>query len=212
MHSTRRETIAPRGSLAAATLLLVGGVATAGELKPAEVGRQLAGEWSGQIRLRSDSDRLSASAVSMSAVRDARASTLELYYEGFAFGKAVDGAMILSFDEDLPGLALREQATDAFSIYRPDDSAPNPEDDALVLSAVSSEGSEVRAVFTRADQDRWGIELQQQAEDGAWVPSLVLQLDRLDAGQRSAAAERFARAPALMDLRRDRAIASVPTD
>lgn len=212
MNSTRRNARLLRGALAATALVLVSGVATAGELKPVEVGNQLAGEWAGQIRMRSDSEKLSASTVSMSAVRNASASTLELYYEGFAFGKAVDGAMILSFDKDLPGLSLREHASNEFATYRPDQNASAPDDDALVLSTVSSEGSEVRAIFTRADSDRWSIELQQQAEDGAWVPSLVLQLDRLDQGQRSAAAERFDRAPALMDLRRDRAIASVPTD
>ncbi|QKK08529.1 MAG: hypothetical protein HND58_10335 [Planctomycetota bacterium] len=212
MNSNRSGTQYLRGVLPVTALVLLSGVATAGELKPVEVGNQLAGEWSGQIRMRSDGEQLSASTVSMSAVRNASASTLELYYEGFAFGKAVDGAMILSFDKDLPGLSLREHASDQFATYRPDPEVPSSGDDALVLSTVSSEGSEVRAVFTRADSDRWSIELQRQAEDGAWVPSLVLQLDRLDHGQRSAAAERFDRAPALMDLRRDRAIASVPTD
>ncbi|MFG0242320.1 MAG: hypothetical protein ACF8R9_05980 [Phycisphaerales bacterium JB054] len=212
MNSTRRNARLLRGPLSATALVLVSGLATAGELKPVEVGSQLAGEWAGQIRVRSDGERLSASTVSMSAVRDASASTLELYYEGFAFGKAVDGAMIFSFDKDLPGLSLREHASNELAVYRPDQHAPPSADDALVLSTVSSEGSEVRAVFTRAERDRWSIELQQQAEDGAWVPSLVLQLDRLDEGQRSAAAERFDRAPALLDLRRDRAIASVPTD
>lgn len=212
MNSTRRNARLLRGPLSATALVLVSGLATAGELKPVEVGSQLAGEWAGQIRVRSDGERLSASTVSMSAVRDASASTLELYYEGFAFGKAVDGAMIFSFDKDLPGLSLREHASNELAVYRPDHTAPPSADDALVLSTVSSEGSEVRAVFTRAERDRWSIELQQQAEDGAWVPSLVLQLDRLDEGQRSAAAERFDRAPALLDLRRDRAIASVPTD
>lgn len=212
MKDTRRNTRLLRSPLAAATLVLVSGAAVAGELKPVQVGNQLAGEWAGQIRMRSDGEQLSASTVSMSAVRNASSSTLELYYEGFAFGKAVDGAMILSFDKDLPGLSLREHASNAFSIYRPDQDAAASDDDAMVLSTVSSEGDEVRAVFTRADRDRWSIELLHQAEDGAWVPSLVLQLDRLDQGQRSAAAERFDRAPALLDLRRDRAIASVPTD
>jgi len=200
-----------RGSMAVGALVLASGLASAGDLKPAEVGRQLAGEWSGQIQMRSADDKLSASLASMSAVRNARNSTLELYYEGFAFGKAVDGAMILSFDRDLPSLSIRDSSSSTLSAFRLDRQAIGSDDDSLVMSS-RSRGSDVRAVFSRDHRNAWNIELQEQDKDGQWVPTLVLQLDRLDHGQRSAAAERFDQARPLMSLRRDHAIASVPTD
>ena len=201
-----------RGSMAVGALVLASGSAVAGDLKPADVGKQLAGEWSGQIQMRSADDKLSASLASMSAVRNARNSTLELYYEGFAFGKAVEGAMILSFDRDLPSLSIRDPSSGTRSAFRMDRHAADAGRNSLVMSSRSAQGSELRAVFSRDSRNAWDIELQEQDKDGQWVPTLVLQLDRLDHGQRSAAAERFSQARSLMSLRRDHAIASVPTD
>ncbi len=198
--------------MAVGALLFATGLASAGDLKPADVGKQLAGEWSGQIQVRSADDKLSASLASMSAVRNARNSTLELYYEGFAFGKAVEGAMILSFDRDLPSLSVRDASSGTRSAFRLDKRAIGADDDSLIMSSRSPRGSELRAVFSRDGRDAWDIELQEQDKDGQWVPTLVLQLDRLDHGQRSAAAERFDRARPLLSLRRDHALASVPTD
>lgn len=202
------------GPTAVGVVLLACGTVAADELKPAEVGQQLAGEWSGRIQMRSADEKLSASFASMSAVRNERDSTLELYYEGFAFGKAVDGAMILSFDRNLPSLSVRDEASGTRSAFRVNAELLEPADDsdALVMSSRAGEGDEFRAVFSRESRDAWNIELQQLDDGGQWQSTFVLQLDRLDQGQRSAAAERFDQARSLMFLRRDHAIASVPTD
>lgn len=216
MSSTRTF----RGSLAAATLLVLSGAASAAEdLKPAEVGSQLAGEWAGRIQMRADDQQVSVSMASMSAVRNDSTSTLELYYEGFAFGEAIDGAMILSFDQDLPSLMLRDESSEHATLFRVEPEHDAMDHDSLVMASVSAQdgdkdaqASDVRAVFSRADSDAWNIELQQKDADGQWVRTLALQLDRLDQGQHSAASERFARAEPLLALRRDFALASVPTD
>lgn len=199
------------GTAAAVSLLLASGSATARDIKPAKVGKQLAGEWSGQIQMRSADEQLSTSMVSMSAVKDDRQSTLELYYEGFAFGESVEGAMILSFDRDMPSLSVREEGARQASVYYPAQNA-DPSQNAMIMSNDAEDGNDARAVFSRMNHDAWDIELQERSEDGSWVSTLVLRLDRLDEGQRSAAAERFSRAEPLLALRRDRAIASVPTD
>jgi hypothetical protein len=202
-----------RGSLVVGAVVLACGSAAAGDMKPAEVGKQLAGEWSGRVQMRNADDKLSASMASMSAMRNSSESTLELYYEGFAFGEAIEGAMILSFDKDLPSLMLRDQSSQESSLYRPEFEAAESDDNTMVMSGVSPESdAEVRAVFSRSDHDAWSIDLQEQDKDGEWVSTLVLQLDRMNENQRSAAAERFAQAQPLMALRRDRAYASVPTD
>lgn len=205
-----------RGWVAVGLLVIAAGTAAAGagELKAKDVGHGLAGEWEGQLQLRSSSGKLSASLGSMSAVLDESSSTLEIYYEGFAFGEAVDGAMILSFRAHDPGLAVRDRAVQfrMQSSAGGDDGESPDAGDSFAMMGMSEAHGEVRTLFTRANHDVWDIECQQMDEDGEWMSVLTLQLDRMDEGERSAAADQFTMAGPLRALRRDRALASVPTD
>ncbi len=205
-----------RGWMAVGLLVIAAGTAAAGagELKAKDVGHGLAGEWEGQLQLRSSSGKLSASLGSMSAVLDESSSTLEMYYEGFAFGEAVDGAMILSFRAHDPGLAVRDRAVQfrmQSSVGGDEGESPDA-GDSFAMMGMSEAHGEVRTLFTRASHDVWDIECQQMDEDGEWMSVLTLQLDRMDEGERSAAADQFAMAGPLRALRRERALASVPTD
>lgn len=179
--------------------------ANAQQLTARQAANALAGHWEGTFQVRNDNDQLSASEVSMAAVRQNAGQTLEIYYEGYAFGKPADGAMILSLDGDQPSLSVRSNASRNAQSF----TKATEEDGALVMSSADASA---RAVFSRESRDTWTIQLERLDEDGGWMHVMALQLDRMDAGQRSAAADRFESARPLQALRRDRAIASVPTD
>ncbi len=205
-----------RGWMTVGLLVIAAGAAAAGagDLNAKDVGYGLAGEWEGQFQLRSASGKVSASMGSMSAVLSQESSTLEIYYEGFAFGKAVDGAMIFSFSNHNPNLTVLDRTVK----FRMASSADGHEaeasdaEDSFAMSGMSKAHGEVRTLFTRVEQDVWDIECQRRDADGEWMSVLTLQLDRLDDGEQSAAAEMFAGAKPLLALRRQRTLASVPTD
>jgi hypothetical protein len=194
--------------LALGAIVLASGAALAGDLKPEQVARQLAGDWQGQMHARAN-DQLSASMASMKAVRRDGDRTLEIHYESFAFGKPAQGAMILSFDRGAPSLSVRDPASRTSNDFFPARGFENAGDQAMVMAGRSDDS---RAVFSREGHNAWNIRLEQRDKDNVWVPVLAFQLDRLPEGRRSAAAESFRNSPQLRALRRDRAIASVPTD
>ncbi len=209
------------GVLAVATLVSIVGAAHAapppgtghpvGDLKPAEVGRALAGEWEGQIQVRSGEGKLSTAPASMSARLSADKQSVELYYEGFAFGQPVEGAMVFRFDAANTEASLRDEAVNLQAICLPRTSDAASED-AYQVSCESESLGEFRVVFSKLDQRAWNIAYQSREGQGEWEDMLSLQLDRLGSGQRSAAADGFDRSPLLGALRTDSAVASVEAE
>ncbi|MCC7389321.1 MAG: hypothetical protein IT431_11180 [Phycisphaerales bacterium] len=208
------------GVLAVATLISFVGAAhaaapgiqhTVGGLKPAEVGRALAGEWEGQIQVRSVEGKLSTAPASMSARLSADKQSVELYYEGFAFGQPVEGAMVFHFDSANTEASLRDDAVNLQATCRPQP-GDDASEDAYQMSCERESPGEFRVVFSRLDQRAWNIAYQSREGQGEWEEMLSLQLDRLGSGQRSAAADGFDRSPLLGALRTDSAVASVETE
>jgi hypothetical protein len=179
-------------------------------LEPEEVGRSLAGEWEGQIQVYSPEGKLSAAPASMSAKLSAGGEAVEVYYEGFAFGKPIEGAMIFSFVEDDIEANLHDEAVNLRATCRPDDSdsESDSEQSYQVRCDLESNG-EFRVVFTRLDAKAWSIAYESREPRGEWSSMLTLQMDRLGAGQRSAAADGSSDSAFLLDLRGEAAMASV---
>lgn len=186
-------------------------VVSAGDLSARSVAKELAGEWDGQIEVRGSSGALSTSLVSVSARMNESGEQLELYYEGFAFGKPVEGAIVLSYADDHEGVIFRDKASGLQgNCSSPGDASPAQENEHLMMSG-SSKGREVRTIFGRSD-DGWNIQYQTKGEDGQWSPAVVMNVHRLGEGERSAAADNFDRSADLASLRSQTATASVNSD
>jgi hypothetical protein len=184
-------------------------VAAAGDLTARSVAKELAGEWDGQIEVRGSSGALSTSLVSMSARMAPGGESLELYYEGFAFGKPVEGAIVLSFGNDSQGVTFRDRASGLQATCSPSESSDGKQ---LALSGSSAKNREVRTVFERANDGAWNIAYQVKNEDGDWSPAVSMSVHRLGKGQRSAAADNFSRSNDLVALRSEHATASADSD
>lgn len=183
-------------------------------LAPAQVARGLAGEWSGQVQVRSARGDLSTAPASMSAKLDAESKTLELYYEGFAFGQPVEGAMRFSFAPDQIGADIRDGAMNLRATCQPGapEGATAQADNSYAVGCESDSAGDFRVHFTRLDAKAWNIAYESRDEHGEWASMLTLQLDRLGAGEQSAAAQGFELSPMLLELRDDSAVASVETE
>lgn len=213
---------AAAGLLGLSTLLSCGGAAQAGPLadrepargglKPAEVGRSLIGEWDGQIQVHSSDGTLSTAPASMSARMGSDRKSVEIYYEGFAFGKPVDGAMVFRFDPESTQTNLHDQAVNLRATCKPDPGESSEDSSYQVSCSRGKALGQFRIIFTRDDPRSWSISYQSREGRGEWSDMLTLQMDRLGAGQRSAAADGFDHSPLLSDLLSDSAVASVDGD
>jgi hypothetical protein len=175
---------------------------TGADMSVRTVATELAGEWDGQLQVRGTDGSLSTSLVSMSARLAADGQRLELYYEGFAFGKAVEGAMVLSFGEHADAVAIRDGATGLHAICAPkgEDSGPGS---ALAMLGFAADGSrEVRTVFSRADDHTWSIDYQAKGKSGEWSSIMIMNMGRLGGEKRSPAASNFEKSPDLEALRK----------
>lgn len=183
-------------------------------LAPAQVAHGLAGEWSGQVLVRSAGGDLSTSPASMSAKLDAESKMLELYYEGFAFGQPVEGAMRFSFAPNEIEADIRDGAINLRATCQPDspEDAAAQADNSYAVGCESDSAGDFRIHFTRIDAEAWNIAYESRDDLGQWASMLTLQLDRLGAGEASAAAPGFKVSPMLLELRDDAAVASVETD
>lgn len=205
-------------TLAAVALLAAAGAAANGqELDSREVASQLAGEWSGQIQVWNSEGDVSVSIASASSRFNEDRSALEVYYQGFAFQEGADGAfdLALGSDSGKGRLGFRDEFLDFNATARVGDAS-------LEEAAMAGTGhaqfderpgaAEFRAVFLRHSADFWEIKYERVGDDGDWRPILSLQLDRLEQGQRSAAADGFDRAAPLGALRSGTASAGVESD
>jgi len=186
------------------------GTITAGDLSARSVADGLAGEWDGQIEVRRPDGSLSTSLMSMSAKKAADGKRLELYYEGFAFGKPVEGAIVLSFDDKHESVTLRDTSTGLRARCAPGEQPDGHDaEDRLSMAGTAAGGDrEVRAIFGRDEADSWNIEYHVKGEDGQWSSAVVMKINRLDGGQVSAAAANFAHSSDLAALREQRATAA----
>jgi hypothetical protein len=188
------------------------GAETAGELSVRSVAHGLAGDWDGQIEVRSAEGALSTSWVGMSARLADDGERLELYYEGFAFGKPIEGAMLLSFAESQEALSIRDHAAglraNCSRAVAPLDGS-SPENSLSMSGSSTLESGDVRAVFSRNEDGSWRIECQSKQSDGQWSSLLLLSVNRLEAEQRSPVSDNFARSSDLLALRTEHVTASV---
>lgn len=189
-----------------------GPAAIDGELSPRVVAEGLAGEWDGQIEVRNAEGALSTSWVGVSARLAADGEHLELYYEGFAFGKPVEGAMVLSFAESHEALQIRDHAA---GVQARCTLAEKPAGEAVAEASLAMLGSgaqgerDVRTVFSRDENNSWTIECQARQPGGEWSSMLLMSVSRLGGDRLSAASENFARSADLKALRSAHVTASV---
>ena len=189
-----------------------GAASAAGDLSTRSVAEGLAGEWDGQIAVRAEDGSLSTSWVGMCARLAADGERLELYYEGFAFGRPVEGAMLLSFADRREALSIRDRAAGVRVNCSPtaDASSGGEAGNSLSMQGNSPEGAEdIRAVFSRDEHGAWTIDCQRRQSDGQWSSLLLLNVSRLEEGQRSAAAANFAGSADLVELRSEHVTAAV---
>lgn len=175
-----------------------------------DVAKSLAGEWEGQIQVRAADGSLSTSLASMSGKLHDGGNEADLYYEGFAFGKPVDGAMVLSFDAKHSSVAVADQAVRLHAKCEPQ--AGGTTDALSALGQAKGRQGEVRTLFSNDGADAWTIEYQSKDKDGNWSSMLTMHLSRMDEGKRSAAADSFASSPLLRGLHGDSASAAVDSD
>ncbi|MBK7406441.1 MAG: hypothetical protein IPJ41_18050 [Phycisphaerales bacterium] len=212
------------GWMAAGILVLSAGVCSAQSSSSSASGapdwdavaRSMAGEWEGQIEVRAADGSLSTSLASMSARFSESASIAEFYYEGFAFGKPVDGAIVFAFSDASARALIADQAVRLHAscvAQSPDDSGgSSPSDCYEFLGSSKGHHDDVRARMSRGSGGAWTIEYQSKDKGGDWASLLTMRLHPLREGERSAAAANFDDSPLLQDLRTNQATASVDTD
>lgn len=189
---------------------------TLSRIDASSMARLLEGEWEGQIEVRNSDGSLSTSIASMSAQRQPNADQIDMYYEGFAFDEPVSGAMIYSFDSR-SGASVSMRDEYAGCQGSASSSAPegldmqSPSRSTFTMAGKANFGpghrdEQVRVLFRKVSRDAVDIEFQSMNADGQWEAFSTLKLDRMDKGQRSAAAEHFASSKSLAMLRRQSAV------
>ncbi len=201
----------PASTAMAKPLCRVAGT-TMNRIDASSMARLLEGEWEGQIEVRDSDGSLSTSIVSMSVQRQPNADQLDMYYEGFAFDEPVSGAMIFSFDSQSgASVSLRDEyigCQGTASSSEPEGlDMQSPARNTFTMAGKANFGpghrdEQVRVLFRKVSQDAVDIEFQSMNADGQWEAFSTLKLDRMDKGQRSAAAEHFASSQSLAMLRR----------
>lgn len=189
-----------------AITLVVGGAASAAWARPDEPSkhasssagsvaegvallRNLAGEWEGNIQTRNPDGTTSSSIVSASNRVEKDGRALASVYEGFAFGKATDGALALSVHTS--GTLAAAFSRDGQSLTSTASVANNTMTASFDKPLTGFKGVKVEQLLKMTDANRYTLELISVDAQGHKTVALKLDMTRLDAGQKSAAAQNF---------------------
>lgn len=179
---------------------------------PSPLASMLAGEWEGQIDFRNADGSASVSLASATCRRESDNAYL-FYFEGFAFGNPVDGAMRLSpgKQDGVYQSSGHEASTDnAWN----SESAPSENGNSLTFSGWmrDAQGNNVKCrQSVTVNNTSCRIRVEIMGENGSVTPWFTLDLSRMSSGQRSAAADGFDASESVRHVR-SAATASAPDD
>lgn len=155
----------------------------------------MAGEWEGTIQTRNGEGMGSASVTSATCRLEDGGKRLALYYEGFAFGKAVDGGMVFSAGEQ-PGAAVNRDNSTMKSRGLLEGAAM-----AFTYSSSSSKVASYEHTVSLLDPNHMVTEIYSINSKGERSLAFRLDLNRLDSGQKAGASGAFASAKSLASAR-----------
>lgn len=151
--------------------------------------RNLSGEWEGNIQTRNPDGTTSSSIVSASNRVEKDGKALASVYEGFAFGKATDGAMALSVHST--GALAAAFSRDGQSFNTSASASNNAMAASFDKPLNGFKGVKVEQSLKMTDANHYTLELVSVDAKGHKTVALRLDMTRLDAGQKSAAAQSF---------------------
>jgi hypothetical protein len=155
----------------------------------------MAGEWEGTIQTRNGEGMSSSSVVSATLRLEEGGKRLAMYYEGFAFGKPVDGAMLLSASAASPEAALSRDGTTLNGT-----GALNGASMSFSFQPASTSKKVVRyeQSVSLSEPNHFVAELNAVDTEGHKSLAFRLDMTRLEGDQKSAAAESFSQSKTLL--------------
>lgn len=151
--------------------------------------RNLAGEWEGNIQTRNPDGTTSSSIVSASNRVEKDGKALASVYQGFAFGKATDGALALSVQNS--GKLTTAMSREGQSLQTTATAANNAMTAKFENTLAGFKSGKLEQSLRMTDANHYTLELVNVDGKGNRTVCLKLDMTRLDAGQLSAAAASF---------------------
>lgn len=166
---------------------------------------RLAGEWDGTIQSRGRDGAMSASLASASARLSDDGKRFEMYYEGYAFGRPTEGALVVSAEPT--GAVSMSFSREGTTV----DGAGKASSDALTFAytrSVAGRPVSFEQVVRLADSNRLVLEVFALDKQGDRKLTLRLDFSRLPTGHRAAASASFSTSRTLASARSARDNAS----
>lgn len=155
----------------------------------------MAGEWEGTIQTRNGEGMGSASVTSATCRVEDGGKRLALYYEGFAFGKPVNGGMVFSAG-DQPGAAVHRDGSTMKARGVLEGASM-----AFTYPSSSAKAASYEHTVSLVDPNHLVTEVYTINSKGERSMAFRLDMNRLDSGQKAGASGAFASATCLASAR-----------